>query len=108
MAVANKEFSTTFYGGLAIVCGFVIIILTLTGSYFLTQTQIHAAQNAQTQNAQMAEMKLCKTLNTLKAIQPPPGDPNTNPSRAFDLKQHDALAQLASDLACPSIPSAGK
>ena len=101
---AQKEFSASFYGALAVVSGFIIIAMALLGSYFVTQTEINNAKNASANAAQMSEAHLCKTLNALKALKPPPGNPETNPSRAFDVQQHDVLAQLAADLGCPAIP----
>lgn len=102
---SRREFSATFYGALAVVCGFVIVALAITGSYFITQAEIHSAQQAQQAQGQMFETNLCHTLNTLKAQKPPVGNPKTNPSRAFDQEQHQALAQLAADVGCPAIAS---
>jgi hypothetical protein len=100
----QKQFSASFFGALAVVSGFLIIALALLGSYFVTQSDIAANMRAQQAAAAMSEQHLCTTLNALKALQPPPGNPKTNPSRAFDVEQHDVLAQLAADLGCPAIP----
>jgi hypothetical protein len=44
--------------------------------------------------------KLCLTFGKLAALEPPPGNPMTNPSRAYLQAQHDTLAQLGTDLGC--------
>jgi len=44
--------------------------------------------------------KLCLTFGKLAALEPPPGNPKTNPSRAYLQAQHDTLAQLGTDLGC--------
>jgi hypothetical protein len=44
--------------------------------------------------------KLCLTFGKLAALQPPPGNPETNPSRAYLEAQHDTLAELGTDLGC--------
>lgn len=102
----TREFSASFFGGFAAACAVVVILLALGGSYLVTNARID--QNQASQNAQSVkfETNLCTTLNSLKALVPPPGNPKTNPSRAFDVQQHKVLAQLASDLGCPAIPPA--
>lgn len=59
-----------------------------------------AARAAQQKQGEMVETKLCTTLGRLSELQPPPGNPVTNPSRAFDQKLHDTLSQLGPDLGC--------
>ena len=46
------------------------------------------------------EAKLCSTLGKLAELQPPPGNPATNPSRAFDDELHATLSQVGTDLGC--------
>ena len=43
---------------------------------------------------------LCTTFAELAANKPPPGNPETNPSRAYDDRQHVILDQLGADLGC--------
>lgn len=59
-----------------------------------------SARTAQQKQGEMVEAKLCTTLGRLTELQPPPGNPVTNPSRAFDQKLHDTLSQLGPDLGC--------
>jgi hypothetical protein len=64
----------------------------------------HAAQVreqvAQQRQAQHVFSLLCTTFGELAANKVPPGNPATNPSRAFDLRQHNILDQLGADLGC--------
>jgi hypothetical protein len=59
---------------------------------------------AQARQGRAIEEKLCSTLGALTALQPPPGNPQANPSRAFDQQLHATLAQLGPDLGCPGRP----
>jgi hypothetical protein len=64
----------------------------------------HAAQVreqvAQQKQGQHVFSLLCTTFAELAANKVPPGNPAANPSRAFDLRQHDILDQLGADLGC--------
>lgn len=60
----------------------------------------HREQVLQQQAGVMLEAKLCTTFGRLAALKPPPGNPKTNPSRAYLQAQHDALVQLGTDLGC--------
>ena len=57
-------------------------------------------QAAQRRQGVLVERKLCTTLDRLTQLRPPPGNPATNPSRAFDQKLHSTLGQLGPDLGC--------
>ena len=46
------------------------------------------------------EAKLCATLAKLAANKPPAGNPQTNPSRAYDQNNHAILDELGPDLGC--------
>jgi hypothetical protein len=48
----------------------------------------------------LVEVKLCTTLDKLAALQPPPGNPRKNPSRAYLQDEHTTLAQLGTDIGC--------
>lgn len=68
---------------------------------------VHAYQGAQAQEqaqahrqGQLIERKLCQTFDQLASNKAPAGNPLTNPSRAFDQRQHAILAQVAPDLGC--------
>lgn len=57
-------------------------------------------QESQRQAGVVLGEKLCQTFGRLAALKPPPGNPKTNPSRAYLQGQHDALVQLGTDLGC--------
>lgn len=99
--------------GLSRVQGRAIVVLFLIGAaggignLFWTAHEVHAAQAAQQaeqavqrQQGAVLERQLCATLGKLAALHPPPGNPETNPSRAFDQTLHATLAQLGPDLGC--------
>lgn len=60
----------------------------------------HANQAAQRHQAELIEQRLCTTFAKLSAEKPPPGNPLTNPARAFDQGQHAILAQVGPDIGC--------
>ena len=57
-------------------------------------------QSAQQRQGQAVNRKLCRTMDALAALVPPPGNPAANPSRAFDDRMHATLDELAPDLGC--------
>lgn len=75
----------------------------LWASYAEVQT-VKAGQHhddvARAKAGLLIEAKLCSTFGRLAALKPPPGDPKTNPSRAFLQDEHATLVQLGDDLGC--------
>jgi hypothetical protein len=69
-----------------------------------SQAAIHAEQAreqlAQQRAGAVLGEKLCLTFGRLAALKPPPGNPETNPSRAYDQEQHATLDELGTDLGC--------
>jgi len=68
-------------------------------SVLFTVTYFHREQGAQRQQGEMFERKLCTTLDSLAARQPPPGPP-ADLSRAYLEWQYGVLAQLGPDVGC--------
>jgi hypothetical protein len=62
----------------------------------------HREQVMQQQAGTVLEEKLCTTFGKLAALRPPPGNPKTNPSRAYLQAEHATLTQLGTDLGCKS------
>jgi hypothetical protein len=82
--------------------GLLFLTLVVGGGNLWASFQInHSAQASRQRAAQSVERKLCTTLSRLTALKPPPGNPVTNPSRAFEQNLHATLSQLAPDLGCP-------
>jgi len=70
------------------------------GSQAAIQASYVSEQQAQKRAAQTEFRALCTTFTKLAALQPPAGNPATNPSRAYLQGQHDTLDQLGTDLGC--------
>lgn len=79
----------------------VLVILIGAGNLFATAEYVHSYKASQQKQGQEIEQRLCATLGKLASLTPPPGNPKTNPSRAYDQQLHAALAQLGTDLGCP-------
>jgi hypothetical protein len=80
-----------------------ILLIVLTASFIVTrlgQDQFDQVQKSQQKQGQIIEQKLCTTLEGLKSLKPPLGNPASNPSRAYLQEQHDKLAQLSVDIGC--------
>ena len=85
-----------------------LLSLLLSGvGLFWSSHEVHVNQAAQrTEQAQQRKQGertltlLCTTFGELAANKPPPGNPQTNPSRAYDDRQHVILDQLGADLGC--------
>jgi hypothetical protein len=80
-----------------------VLLVVLIASFIITkisQDKLNSIQQAERSQGVVVEQKLCTTLNSLRDLKPPPGDPVSNPSRAYLQQQHDKLAQLSVDVGC--------
>lgn len=71
------------------------LILFLHGQSLYTKNYDQSKQEGA-----KVEHSICLTLDRLAALEPPSGNPNSNPSRAYDQELHSTLAQLGPDLEC--------
>lgn len=79
----------------------VALIVALNGAgYSWIQHSHDEQQAAQQRQGLVLERKLCGSFGKLAALQPPPGNPQTNPSRAYLQEEHAALVGLGQDLGC--------
>jgi hypothetical protein len=77
------------------------VAFILAGSGLVWQAIEVGAQRAEQQHqGQVIEEKLCSTIGGIAELKPPPGNPATNPSRAFDQALHAKLAELGPDIGC--------
>jgi hypothetical protein len=82
--------------------GVLILVLVMGGANLLaTYLYVHSFQASQKRQGLLVEEKLCKTFGNLAALKPPPGDPKTNPSRAYDQGVHTVLSGVGPDIGCP-------
>jgi hypothetical protein len=91
----------------AIVALLVLTLIVGAGNLWASWAEVHAYKAAQKREqveqqraGALIEQRLCTTLGKLAALVPPPGNPKTNPSRAYDDDLHATLAQLGTDLGC--------
>ena len=84
-----------------------LVLIVGGGNLWATRAEVRSAQAAQEREqaaqrrqGEAVERSLCTTLGHLAALKPPPGNPVTNPSRAFDDRLHATLDGLAPDLGC--------
>ena len=83
----------------------------LWSGYTQARSQAHAVlvaeqteQAAQRAAGVILEQKLCTTFGKLAANKPPAGNPETNPSRAYEQRQAVILDELGTDLGCSTRP----
>lgn len=86
---------------------FALAVVLAAGSLLWTAHEVRASQAAQQreeaiqhQAGVVLEEKLCITFSRLAALQPPAGNPATNPSRGYDQELHATLDELGTDLGC--------
>lgn len=89
-----------------------LVLIAGGGNLWATHSEVQSAQAAQQREqaaqrraGEVVEHKICTTLGHLAALRPPPGNPKTNPSRAFDQQLHATLDGLAPDLGCGKAAS---
>jgi hypothetical protein len=68
----------------AIIYLFVLTLLLAGANLLWTGHAVNVNQSAQRRSGQLVEQKLCATLDSLRSLQPPPGNPASNPSRAYE------------------------
>jgi hypothetical protein len=83
-----------------VVLAVVVYLGGVGANFWLTARVVHGEQAAQRRAGQMVERKLCTTFGSLAALEPPPGNPHTNPSRGYLQAEHATLVQLGADLGC--------
>jgi hypothetical protein len=84
----------------------ILVVFVLLGANLLfTAVYVNRSQASQRAGGAALERKLCTSLDRLAALQPPAGNPQANPSRAFEQNQHAILSQLGPDVGCPPVRS---
>ena len=68
--------------------------------------QLRQQQLAQQKAAAKEIGELCATFGKVAELKPPAGNPQTNPSRAFDQEEHADLAGVVPDLGCDARAAA--
>jgi hypothetical protein len=79
------------------------LLIVLAASFIqsrISQDQYDQVQQSQARQGQAVEEKLCTTLEGLRSLTPPAGNPSSNPSRAYLQEQHNRLAELSTDIGC--------
>jgi hypothetical protein len=86
--------------GRAVIVLFLIGALVGSGNLFWTAHEVSVFAAGQHRQNQATEAKFCMELGKLAALKPPPGDPVTNPARAYDQELHAGFAALGGSLGC--------
>jgi hypothetical protein len=92
--IGFKTWTATF-----ILSGFILNAAYST----LSGIEIHNSLQQSGQQELVATRRTCHDLSALSGLKPPPGNPKTNPSRAFDQGEHRIYAQLYKDAECPGL-----
>jgi hypothetical protein len=75
------------------------VLFTLWAVHQAENQYVTVQRNAQRQGL-LVEQKICSTMHSLAALQPPAGSASANPSRAYEQHLHATLDQLGPDLGC--------
>jgi hypothetical protein len=102
-----RDLTITRGAARAVAVLFILVLFSGAGNLWASWTEVHNAQAQQRheqvlqQQAGVAlEQKLCSTFGAIAELKPPAGNPETNPSRAYDQQLHAVLVQLGLDLGC--------
>jgi hypothetical protein len=85
----------------AVVFLFLLSLAMSVAAYLAATNYYRDGQATQQRQGLVLERKLCGSFGKLAGLHPPPGNPATNPSRAYLQTQHDILAGIGADLQCP-------
>jgi hypothetical protein len=104
-ARAEKDTQLDAYGRrnrllIWITIGSMVFDVVLTVILGLLAIQVQNTQTAATRQGVAVETKLCASFNALAALQPPAGNPATNPSMAFEQRLHAQLDQIGISVGC--------
>ena len=84
-----------------------LVLIAGGGNLWATHAEVQSAQAAQQREqaaqrraGEVVEHKICTTLDQMAALNPPAGDPQANPSRAYEQRLHAVLDGLGPDLGC--------
>lgn len=88
--------------------GLLVLILIVGGGNLWATFEVNSAtKTAEARQAAAAQRqgrviveKLCTGFGKLAALKPPAGADRANPSRLFELRQHNILDGLGSDIGC--------
>lgn len=104
--VSSIRKSRSLYGFISRLVSVLMLAVVLNAAvtvgivaYF--RSQIYETNHRQQQQGLLVEDRLCVSLDKLAALKPPSGNPDTNPSRAFEQEQHKILSELGPDIHCP-------
>lgn len=81
----------------------VVVVLLLGATLLFVAHYVNSTQAAQRRQGELAEHKICSTLGGLGRLRPPPGNPDTNPSRAYLQGLHLKFIDLGRDLGCGPV-----
>jgi hypothetical protein len=104
-ARAEKDTQLDAYGRrnrllIWITFGSLVFDVVLTVILGLLAIQVHDTQTAANRQGVAVQTKLCASFNALAALQPPAGNPATNPSMAFEQRLHAQLDQIGVSVGC--------
>lgn len=86
-----------------IVIGMLALVLIVGGGNLAaTWSYVHDYKLSQVRQSQIIVAKLCTTLDELAQNKPPTGNPDTNPSRAYEQKEYRILTGIGHDIGCKS------
>lgn len=77
-----------------------VVMLLLAANLLFTARYVSATRAHEQRQGQIVQHKICATLSKLAALQPPAGNPASNPSRGYEQELHATLDQLGPDLGC--------
>lgn len=84
----------------ALVFLFALSLIISVGDLFWNAHQVNASRAANHRQNEITERKICTAISGLVVLKPPPGDPASNPSRAYLQGLHVRFTQISGALGC--------
>jgi hypothetical protein len=99
----SNPISLAVFGSLLAALSSLLLAIVIGGAYLYSYHTLQVQKSNEQRQGVLVVGKICHTLDAIAALEPPPGDPTANPSRAYEQQFHEVIVQLGPDLGCQRL-----